>query len=103
MMVSGPARPVRSVTAQVLAVKAAEAEAESKYLSGVGVARQRKAIVDGLRNSIHDLGDNDQITGGRRGASQKDVVDLLLLTQYFDMLGIVGSRPTTTTVYIPED
>jgi hypothetical protein len=25
-------------------VKAAEAEAESKYLSGVGVAKQRKAI-----------------------------------------------------------
>ena len=33
-------------------VKAAEAEAESKYLSGVGVSRQRKAIVDGLRESV---------------------------------------------------
>lgn len=33
-------------------VKAAEAEAESKYLSGVGVSRQRKAIVDGLRDSV---------------------------------------------------
>ncbi len=35
-----------------LQVKAAEAEAEAKYLSGVGVAKQRKAIVDGLRTSI---------------------------------------------------
>lgn len=33
-------------------VKAAEAEAEAKYLSGVGVSRQRKAIVDGLRDSV---------------------------------------------------
>lgn len=33
-------------------IKAAEAEAESKYLSGVGVARQRKAIVNGLQESV---------------------------------------------------
>jgi hypothetical protein len=30
-------------------VKRAEAEAESMYLSGVGVARQRKAIMMGLK------------------------------------------------------
>ena len=37
---------------KILLVKAAEAEAESKYLSGLGVAKQRKAIVDGLRDTI---------------------------------------------------
>jgi hypothetical protein len=37
---------------KILLVKAAEAEAESKYLSGLGVAKQRKAIVDGLRETI---------------------------------------------------
>eukprot|EP00904_Undaria_pinnatifida_P012412 jgi/Undpi1/8300/HiC_scaffold_25.g10769.m1 len=37
---------------KIMQVKAAEAEAESKYLSGVGVSRQRKAIVDGLRDSV---------------------------------------------------
>lgn len=88
---------------KVLSVKSAEAEAESKYLSGVGVARQRKAIVDGLKNSIHDFTENEQITGGRRGATSKDVVDLLLITQYFDMLQSIGSLATTTTVFIPED
>lgn len=31
---------------KILQVKSAEAEAEAKYLSGVGVAKQRKAIVD---------------------------------------------------------
>ena len=43
---------------KILQVKSAEAEAEAKYLSGVGVAKQRKAIVDGLRNSIVDFSGN---------------------------------------------
>ena len=37
---------------KVLQVKRAEAEAEAKYLGGVGVARQRQAITDGLRENI---------------------------------------------------
>ena len=87
------------LAAQVLSVKSAEAEAESKYLAGVGVARQRKAIVDGLKNSISDFTSNEQI----KGASSKDVVDLLLITQYFDMLNSIGTRPDTLTVFIDED
>ena len=71
----------------------------TKYLAGVGVARQRKAIVDGLKNSISDFTSNEQI----KGASSKDVVDLLLITQYFDMLNSIGTRPDTLTVFIDED
>ena len=33
-------------------VKAAEADAEAKYLQGQGIARQRQAIVNGLRESV---------------------------------------------------
>ena len=65
----------------------------------LGVARQRKAIVDGLKNSISDFTSNEQI----KGASSKDVVDLLLITQYFDMLNAIGTRPDTLTVFIDED
>jgi ribosomal protein L7Ae-like RNA K-turn-binding protein len=36
-------------------VKAAEADAESKYLAGLGVAKQRKAIVDGLKETVNDF------------------------------------------------
>ena len=68
-------------------------------IAGVGVARQRKAIVDGLKNSISDFTSNEQI----KGASSKDVVDLLLITQYFDMLNSIGTRPDTLTVFIDED
>jgi regulator of protease activity HflC (stomatin/prohibitin superfamily) len=60
---------------KILMVKSAEAEAEAKYLSGVGVAKQRKAIVDGLKESIVDF------SGGVHGTSSKEVMDLLLLTQ----------------------
>ncbi|KVD98104.1 Band 7 protein, partial [Cynara cardunculus var. scolymus] len=35
---------------KILQIKRAEGEAESKYLSGLGIARQRQAIVDGLRD-----------------------------------------------------
>ena len=67
---------------KVVKVKRAEAEAESMYLSGVGVARSRKAIVDGLRDSIMDFTDNVA------GSSAKDAMDLLILTQYFDTLSV---------------
>jgi len=76
-------------------VKEAEAEAESKYLSGVGVARQRKAIVDGLRDSIVDF------SGNIRGTSSKDVMDLLLMTQYFDTLNTIGTQAHNGVTFLP--
>lgn len=81
--------------AKILVVKAAEAEAESKYLSGVGVAKQRKAIVDGLRTSIVDFSE------GIEAASTKDVMDLLLLSQYFDCIRDVGSMGHCRTSFVP--
>lgn len=80
---------------KILKVKAAEAEAESKYLSGVGVAKQRKAIVDGLRTSIVDFQDTVS------GSTTKEVMDLLLLTQYFDMIRDVGSANHCKTTFVP--
>ncbi|KAI5438095.1 Hypersensitive-induced response protein-like protein 2 [Lathyrus oleraceus] len=37
---------------KILQIKKAEGEAESKYLSGLGIAHHRQAIVDGLRDSL---------------------------------------------------
>nr|GMD07737.1 hypersensitive-induced response protein 1 [Ipomoea batatas] len=37
---------------KIIQIKKAEGEAESKYLAGLGIARQRQAIVDGLRDSV---------------------------------------------------
>jgi len=85
----------RSEGEKILKVKSAEAEAESKYLSGVGVAKQRKAIVDGLKESIVDFSE------GVKGSSSKDVMDLLLLSQYFDCIREVGTSKNCKTVFIP--
>lgn len=80
---------------KILKVKSAEAEAEAKYLSGVGVAKQRKAIVDGLRTSIVDF------TDGIKGTTSKDTLDLLLLTQYFDCIKDVGTHANCRTTFVP--
>lgn len=71
---------------KVQQVKGAEAEAEARYLSGLGVARQRKAIVSGLQESVSAFSDEVE------GATPKDVMDILLLTQYFDTLSAVGAN-----------
>jgi len=71
---------------KVKQVKAAEAEAEARYLSGLGVARQRKAIVHGLQESVGSFSSEVE------GATPKDVMDILLLTQYFDTLASVGAN-----------
>lgn len=47
---------------------------QSRYLSGVGVAKQRKAIMDGLRESVRDF------AGNVPGTSAKEVLDLLMIT-----------------------
>merc|ERR1712008_11108 len=71
---------------KVQQVKAAEADAEARYLSGLGVARQRKAIVQGLQESVEGFSQDVA------GATPKDVMDILLLTQYFDTLSSVGAN-----------
>jgi len=73
-----------------VAIHAAEAEAESKFLQGQGIARQRGAIIDGLRDSL----------GGGQAVSSERVSELLLITQYFDTLKEV-SNGSNTTLFIP--
>merc|ERR550537_1446256 len=79
---------------KILVVKAAEADAESKWLSGQGVARQRKAIVDGLKESVVEFNE------GVIGTSPADVMQLMMVTQYLDMLKDVGLQ-SKSTLFIP--
>ena len=68
---------------KILRVKQAEGEAESKRLQGVGIAAERKAIADGLEQSIEEL--------GKAGMNRDEVMKVLMLTQYFDTLTKIGS------------
>jgi len=85
----------RAEAEKILVVKAAEADAESKYLSGVGIARQRRAIVEGLQESVTTFAESVE------GTAPKDVMDLVLVTQYFDTLKDLGSNSKSSTIFVP--
>ncbi|KAH0460292.1 hypothetical protein IEQ34_010955 [Dendrobium chrysotoxum] len=80
---------------KILQIKRAEGEAESKYLAGLGIARQRQAIVDGLRDSVLAFSANVP------GTSAKDVMDMVLITQYFDTMKEIGASSKSSAVFIP--
>lgn len=61
-------------------VTAAEAEAEKDRLHGVGIAQQRKAIVDGLADSIRELKESNV------SLSEEQIMSILLTNQYLDTL-----------------
>lgn len=80
---------------RILKVKAAEGEAQSKALQGRGIADQRQAIVAGLRDSV------DEFRKSVPGTTAKDVMNLVLMTQYFDMLKEIGASSRTNAILIP--
>ncbi len=88
------AATARGEADKILVVKKAEAEAESKALQGQGIANQRKAIVEGLQASI------EQFQKAVEGASAKDVMQLVLITQYFDTLKSIGENDKTNTLFL---
>lgn len=80
---------------KIIKVKAAEAEAESKALQGKGIANQRMAIIEGLKESVDDFQKSIP------GSSAQDVMNLVLMTQYFDTLKEIGADSKTNTLLIP--
>lgn len=76
-------------------VKAAEADAESKHLQGIGIAKQRMAIADGLAESA------ELVQGNMDNMSTDTVMALLLMTQYFDTLQSMAEKSDTRTIFLP--
>ncbi len=85
----------RAETNKLLLVKQAEAEAESKRLQGEGIANQRKAIISGLKDSVEDFAKTVP------GSTPQDVMQLVLMTQYFDTLKDIAANDRSNTVLIP--
>jgi len=79
---------------KIIVIKEAEADARSKELSGEGIAKQRIAIVAGLRESVKDASD-------ALGVNAEGVMTLVLMTQYYDMLTDVGKNSRTNTIMLP--
>ena len=76
-------------------VTAAEAEAEKDRLHGVGIAEQRKAIVDGLADSIKEL------KGANIELKEEQIMSILLTNQYLDTLNNFADSKGNNTVFLP--
>jgi regulator of protease activity HflC (stomatin/prohibitin superfamily) len=84
----------RGEAEKILVVKKAEAEAESKALQGQGIANQRKAIIEGLQGSI------EQFQKVVSDATTAEVMQLVMVTQYFDTLKSIGESDKTNTLFL---
>ena len=77
-------------------VTAAEAEAEKDRLHGVGIAQQRKAIVNGLAESIAELKEANV------GMSEEQIMSILLTNQYLDTLNTFAAKGNQT-LFLPNN
>lgn len=80
---------------KIILVKAAQAEAEANALHGKGVADQRRAIIEGLQQSVSEF------QHAINGTTAADVMNIVMMTQYFDTLKEIGASGKTNTVMIP--
>ncbi len=80
---------------KIRVVKAAEGEAESKALQGQGIANQRKAIIEGLQESVENF------SSAVGGVNSQDVMNLVMMTQYFDTIKELGMSGKNSTILIP--
>ncbi len=80
----------RAEAEKIMRVKQAEAEAESNRLHGEGLANQRKAIIEGLKESVADF--QEAIDG----TTAENVLNIVLLTQYFDTIKDLGAQGSHT-------
>lgn len=78
---------------KIRVVKEAEAEKDSRILLGQGVAGERQAIIDGLKNSIDDM-------QGIPGMNTHEVMNLIVLSQYFDTVKAIGDAPNTKVLFM---
>ncbi len=88
------AASARGEAEKILRVKQAEAESESKALQGQGIANQRKAIIEGLKVSV------EAFASAVEGTTPKDVMMLVLLTQYLDTLKEIGAQGKSNTLFM---
>jgi len=78
---------------KTLAVKKAEGEKETMRLQGEGVAAERKAIAEGLRESLEIIAE--------QGLDPREAMALVALTQYTDMIRALGESARTNTILLP--
>jgi regulator of protease activity HflC (stomatin/prohibitin superfamily) len=78
---------------KIQAVKEAEAEKERKRLQGEGIALERRAIAEGLKESI-------EVVRSATGQSSSEILALLSLTQYLDTLKSIGVNDNSKVIFV---
>ena len=88
------ASPMLANANKIQVVTAAEAEAEKDRLHGVGIAEQRKAIVDGLAQQITEI--------KKLGVAldEEQIMAILLTNQYLDTLNQFAAGGNST-IFLP--
>lgn len=76
-------------------IKQAEAEAESKRLSGEGIARQRLEIVRGFKESVEDF------KKSLESVTHEEIMQFVLMTQYFDTIKDIGANSKNSSILMP--
>lgn len=80
---------------KIKVVKAAEAEAESKQLQGVGIANQRIAIANGMKQSV------EEVRGAMEdGVTGQQVMNMLFMTQHYDTVARLAEQGVNT-IFMP--
>ncbi len=78
---------------KIRTIAEAEAEARAKELQGVGIARQRLAIANGLKESVEACSE--------AGISPEEATKMVLLTQHYDTVTAVGANNKATVMMLP--
>lgn len=84
----------RGEAERIVLVKKAEADAQSKELQGKGLANQRRAIIDGLQQSV------ELFQKAVPKTAAEDVMKLVLMTQYLDTLKEIGAHGKSNTLFL---
>lgn len=78
---------------KIQAIKEAEGERERKRLQGEGIALERMAIANGLRQSIEAVQDVTK-------QNTSEIIATLTLTQYLDTMKSIGSGDNAKVVFL---
>jgi regulator of protease activity HflC (stomatin/prohibitin superfamily) len=78
---------------KVTVIKNAEANKEASIMLGEGIAGQKLAIMEGLKMSVKDIQDV-------QGFEPNEIMNLLVISQYFDTIKDVGSSGNTKVMFL---
>lgn len=80
---------------KIKVVAAAQAEAEGKKLQGEGIANQRIAIANGIKQSV------EEVKGAMEdGVTGQEVMNMLFMTQHYETIGKLAEQGVNT-IFMP--